>query len=222
MGMNKQTGNMYPFVTHTWNPIRGECPHQCIYCYMRRFPQPEFRFVKKELETDLGHGNFIFVGSSTDMWADVALSDWLFLALHHCQAFDNTYLFQTKNPKRYRYFSFPIHFILGTTIETNRTYNASNAPDTIYRYREMVAYSHTPKMVSIEPIMDFDLDVMVDWISKIAPQFVSIGADSKRHNLIEPPPDKINSLVQELSKITEVRLKDNLKRLIAQFASFEQ
>ena len=32
-----KNGNMYQFVTHTWNTIKGECPHGCPYCYMKRW-----------------------------------------------------------------------------------------------------------------------------------------------------------------------------------------
>lgn len=70
-----------------------------------------------------------------------------------------------------------------------------------------------PKMVSIEPILDFDLDVMLVWLRNIEPQFVSIGADSKGHNLPEPSPGKVRELVNELSKFTEVKVKSNLGRL---------
>lgn len=31
MPLNKSTGNMYKFITHTWNTIKGECPHGCSY-----------------------------------------------------------------------------------------------------------------------------------------------------------------------------------------------
>lgn len=41
--MNKQRGNMYSWVSHTWNPVKGKCPHDCNYCYMKRFPQKEMR-----------------------------------------------------------------------------------------------------------------------------------------------------------------------------------
>lgn len=71
-----------------------------------------------------------------------------------------------------------------------------------------------PKMVSIEPIMDFDLPDMVRWIEDIKPEFVSIGADSKGHNLPEPSPDKLAQLIGELGRITEVELKANLARIM--------
>ncbi len=66
----KNKGNMYDFVTHRWNPIKGKCPHECAYCYMKRFPLGPLHLDEKELRTDLGSGNFIFVGSGTDMWAE--------------------------------------------------------------------------------------------------------------------------------------------------------
>ena len=69
MGLNKQKGNMYDFVTHTWNVFKGKCEFDCSYCYMKRFPQKELRFDESELKTDLGSGNTIFVGSSCDMFA---------------------------------------------------------------------------------------------------------------------------------------------------------
>ena len=68
--------------------------------------------------------------------------------------------------------------------------------------------------LSIEPIMDFDLEPFVQIIKNIKPKFVSIGADSKNHNLPEPSKEKIEVLIRELKKFTEVKIKDNLKRLL--------
>ena len=52
---------MYNFITHTWNTIKGECPHGCSYCYMKRWgKQSSLHFDEKELKTDLGKNNFIF------------------------------------------------------------------------------------------------------------------------------------------------------------------
>ena len=94
MALNKQAGDMYGFVTHTWNAIKGKCMHDCCYCYMKRFPQKELWFDEKELKTDLGTGNFIFVGSSTDMFADNVPDEWIRKVLDYCRTFNNTYLFQ--------------------------------------------------------------------------------------------------------------------------------
>ncbi len=213
MGLNKQKGNMYSFITHTWNPIRGKCPHDCIYCYMRGLPVGEIRLVNEELKTNLGEGNFIFVGSSTDMWANEIAGYWLEQTLIHCRQFANRYLFQSKNPQRFTEFEFPPDIILGTTIETNRLYNISKASPVGERVTWMKELT-LPKMVSIEPIMDFDLSYLVDWIRQISPEFISIGADSKGHKLPEPTAEKCHQLIAELDKFTKVKLKDNLKRLL--------
>ena len=45
-------------------------------------------------------------------------------------------------------------------------------------------------------------------------KFVSIGADSGKNNLPEPPSQKLKALIDELEKFTEVRVKKNLKRLL--------
>lgn len=34
--IKESKGNMYEFVTHTWNPIKGKCSHGCTYCYMKK------------------------------------------------------------------------------------------------------------------------------------------------------------------------------------------
>ena len=92
--LNPSKGNMYPFVSHTWNTVKGKCPHNCSYCYMKRFgKQSDLHFDEKELKTDLGEGNFIFVGSSCDMWADAIPGLWIKATLEHCRQFQNKYLF---------------------------------------------------------------------------------------------------------------------------------
>ena len=69
MPLNKSKGNMYEFISHTWNPILGRCPHSCLYCYMRRTWSKDnmVRYVQKEQNTKLGAGKKIFVGSSVDL-----------------------------------------------------------------------------------------------------------------------------------------------------------
>lgn len=209
---------MYPWVTHTWNIVKGKCPHSCSYCYMKRFPQAELRFDSKELKTDLGSGNFIFVGSSCDMWAESIPEIWIQAVLWRCMEHpNNKYLFQSKNPSRFKEFKglFPSEFIVGTTIETNRTYSNEtyHAPYRRDRYEAMAKYT-VPKMVSIEPIIDFDNDILLDWMQEIKPEFVSIGADSGYNHLPEPSPDKVKALIEALKEFTEVKVKDNLSRLL--------
>jgi DNA repair photolyase len=221
--LNKSKGNMYEWITHTWNTVKGECYHDCSYCYMKKWGKLNpVRFDEKELKTDLGSGNFIFVGSSCDMWAQDIPEEWILKTLEHCRNYDNDYLFQTKNPTRVCDSivnnTLPMRSVVCTTIETNRFYKAimRNSPPTDIRADQMEELNHlgVDTYVTIEPIMDFDIDELVDLISLSQAEQVNIGADSGNNNLPEPPREKILELISELEKFTKVKQKDNLKRLL--------
>ncbi|MBU0498188.1 MAG: DUF5131 family protein [Candidatus Thermoplasmatota archaeon] len=215
--LNKQSGNMYPWVTHTWNPIKGRCPHQCSYCYMKRFPVGELRLDTKCFKDHLGHGNIIFVGSSCDIFAEQVPEHWIKLMFRHIRDYpENTYLLQTRNPGRLSGYILNDNIIVGTTIETNRDYPITKAPTPEKRYQAIQEIIAKHKMVSIEPILDFDVDVMVQWIQNINPDFVSIGADSKNNGLPEPTLQKIHSLISQLEESTEIKIKSNLNRVFGQ------
>ena len=227
MGLNKQKGNMYDFVTHTWNTVKGPCFHDCEYCYMKgRVKLRPVRFDAKELKTDLGSGNRIFVGSSNDMFAGNIQKEWVWDTLHHCIKYpDNVYYFQSKNPKRMILdYGYPKRTYLGTTIETNRENDFSKAPSPSKRAlalsRVVIAENlrsggkrNHKTFVTIEPIMDFDLPDLVSLIKDINPDFVVIGADSRGHNLPEPPGWKIGALIKKLNEFTTVNIKPNLSRI---------
>ena len=131
MGLNKTNGNMYPWVTHTWNPLAGRCKHDCSYCYMKRSflgnlkkYDGEVRLFEEEMNTDLGSGKTIFVGSATDIFGDWVPASIIKKILRYCGDFPNIYLFQSKNPRRFAEFLelLPKGSIIGTTLETNREY----------------------------------------------------------------------------------------------------
>lgn len=105
--MKKTKSNMYGFVDATYNPIKGACTHLCEYCYMiqmrQRFGQdPTLRLVMNELNKPLGSGKYVFVGSSTDVFAESVPSEWIVAVLNHLNEYpDNTYQLQSKNPARF-------------------------------------------------------------------------------------------------------------------------
>jgi len=218
MSLNISKGNMYEFVTHTWNTVKGECFHDCIYCYMKRWGHLKpVRFDEKELKTDLGEGNFIFVGSSCDMWAENIPDEWINRTLEQCKEFGNKYLFQTKNPERVLNFKLP-ESVICTTIETDIFYpeimGRSPSPYERARYMEILSDCGFETFVTIEPILDFNLYLMVKLIKQCNPEQVNIGADSGKHGLPEPEPEKVLELVAELEKFTTIHNKSNLGRLL--------
>ena len=224
MPLNKiQKGsNMYQgWLTHTWNAIKGKCPHDCEYCYMKKWgEQPALHFDKKELKTDLGNGNFIFVGSSCDIFADAIPVKWIKDTLEHCRKFDNAYVFQSKNPRGIYDMGqyLPDLSVLGTTIETNRIYKEmckAPIPKQRASWLSELRKEGREIFLTIEPIMQFDLDDMVKIIKGCKPNFINIGANTNsKVKLQEPWPEEVMALIERLKEFTEVKIKKNLKRLL--------
>jgi protein gp37 len=192
-----------------------------------RFGRPskytgELRLLEDEFRISYGAGRTIFVDHMNDLWSEAIPPDWIMLVMKHCRNYpENMYVFQTKNPVRYLLFEdvLPKNHIIGFTLETNREellQKHTHAPTGVSRVAAMarLAIGHKTFM-TMEPIMDFDLDVMGFILDKIRPDFVNIGADSKGHDLEEPSGDKIRQLVSLLfEKGIELREKHNLGRLL--------
>ena len=220
--LNVSKGNMYPWVTHTHCHLGGECPHKCSYCYVdnpragrpAKYQGP-LRLIEREFLVPYGEGKTIFIENCNDLFAAAVPARFVSEILRHCYLFPkNTYVFQTKNPARYAAWQFPTGSILGCTIETNRDIGKySKAPNPCDR---MVAMRNLKgrKFITIEPVMDFDVNTLAGWIDDIRPEFLNLGADSKGHNLPEPTVTKILALVDKLKEYgIELREKHNLKRL---------
>ena len=105
--------------------------------------------------------------------------------------------------------------VITTTIETNRWYGdiMNNSPHPKARALAMQDI-HLEKYVTIEPILDFDLDEMVELIKMCNPTQVNIGADSGGHKMPEPSKEKILDLIDRLKEFTKIDKKINLKRLL--------
>jgi DNA repair photolyase len=217
MGLNKSKGNMYDWVTHTWSPIVG-CSHQCEYCYVKAFREQPVRPILRHDFPNLGDERTIFVGHLCDMFAEDTPEAMVNSVLRHCMVYSsNVYVFQTKNPRRYRLFDLPRVSIVGTTIETNRAdvlAKISKAPPPEER-AEQIAEVGRERFVTIEPILDFDTRTFADMIHAANPDFVNIGADSKKHGLPEPTREKVQELIEALTaRGITIRKKVNLNRLI--------
>ena len=154
------------------------------------------------------------------MFAGPVVTDWILAVLKKCREFNhNRYSFQSKNTQRMNEYvmEFPQGSLLGTTIESNRNYGLSKAPLILERVKGLRAISESIAyffFVSIEPILDFDLEPFVEMIRSIEPSFVSVGADSKHHNLPEPTSQKTRQLITALREFTDVKIKDNLQRIL--------
>ena len=243
MKLNPRTGNMYDFIDYTGNAIRGNCPHNCNYCFMKiRGDLGNIRLDIDELEGKMIENKFIFIGDSIDMFANNIPDEWIKQVLNYCNYFNNKYLFQSKNPQRILDFiNHPIFSksVVCTTIESDIWYpeQMKDSPKIEDRVSAMEEIANTLIMpyksdlfdmenlvpraietyVTIEPIMRFNLDKLVEYVRRCKPKQVNIGANSKDYISSfkdkEPTKKEVSKLINELSEFTEIRLKNNLDRL---------
>ena len=220
----------------TWNPFSG-CLYFCYNggCWARltalrlkhldRYKDGFApRYNEKELLKTFLPGQFIAVSLMGDI--AFATKDQLLMILRRIRDFPHTYfLIQSKNPDYFRGWQisgvhFPPHVYLGTTIETNRNYGLTKAPAPIQRFRALTSCPHNLKFLSIEPIMDFDLDELTHWVKLMQPDIIEVGADNYHNHLPEPPWWKVEKLLETLRNTPnflgaypKVIEKDGLERL---------
>ncbi len=220
---------MYEFITHTWNTVKGKCLHRCSYCYMKKNTkeQDDIHLDISEFKTDFGTDKFIFVGSGIDLFARDIPEDWIKRTLDYCHEANNSlfgnnikYMFQSKNPKRIiDFLEHPVfkESVICTTIETNRWYpeimnNCPKAEDRALAMEE-IASRGFKTYVTIEPIMDFDLDEMIELIKRCHPIQVNIRKNTNEDvKLPEPTKPKTIQLIKAIREFSEVHIKDNLKK----------
>jgi len=168
-------------------------------------------FIQKELHRNFGKNNLIFVADMGDLFGEWVPKDWILRIIERVWELhpSNQFLFLTKNPRRYSQFipSLPDNVILGVTIETNRNIRSmglTRAPEPIERFDWMRVLPWHHKFVAVEPIMDFDLGILLNWIELIEPEAVAVGYDNYNCGLPEPELSKTQKLIEELEKFTEV------------------
>jgi len=221
----KTGSNMYDWISHGICHLGGECSHHCQYCYVdnARFGRAEkftgpIKLIESEFKINFGEGKTIFVEYQNDLFAKDVPVEWIRRVINHCNEWPkNTYVFQSKNPARFTEVDLPPNSILGCTIETNRIINGiSEAPIPEERYLAMKKLSKgTKTFLTLEPILQFDVDILAKWIYEINPTFLNLGADSKSHNLPEPTVSDIMALVAKLKEYgIDLREKHNLQRLM--------
>jgi hypothetical protein len=175
---------------------------------------------KKELRTNLGTGNFIFVCSGCDLFHPDVPEEWIANVRNNTLRHPGSqYLWHTKNPGRvidcqgwFNTWHTKMD-VLCVTIESNIPWpGISKAPQPAERTGALKKWKGR-KMITIEPVMDFDVMTFSEMILSCEPEQVNIGADSGKNCLPEPSPEKIGALIEALRPYARVHLKKNLERL---------
>ena len=190
--------------TKTWSPFKG-CRFDCTYC------KPTFKAQAKRHKHRCAQcGDYVphyheerlakppskevvFVCGNADIsFCKPAFTRRIIerIKQHSKRCPYKTFYFQSKRPAYFAQFlsEFPENVILLTTLETNRDKPAvSKAPVPSERYRQFKALDYPRKVVTIEPVMDFDLDVFAGWIRDLHVEYVWFGFNSHpKYALPEP------------------------------------
>ena len=226
--MPKRKSRMFGFVTETWNPIVG-CSHNCVYCWARRQAQRQKKNCPKcgwftphlheeRLNRKFKPNTLVFVCDMADLFCNEVLDGWIRKVLHVIHQNPKTLFFlETKNPDNMQFFDIPkTNTVLSVTIETNKVHgelpkigrwsysNISQAIPVDLRFQDFYFndyFEDFRKHVSIEPVLDFDLEEFLEWILDIKPSFgVSVGYDNYGCRLPEPPLAKTLQLIEQLEK----------------------
>jgi len=219
----KTNGNMYEQIGKTWNPLAGKCIHDCKYCSTNKFRRfklihekysGELRLDEKQLNKKFDNKEeIIFVVSQNDLFAKNVPADFIIEILKHCNNKFKTYFFQSKNPVRMIEFAdkFPVNTILCTTIESDLLLE-SDTRFAVFKSKELERFT---KQITIEPIQRFSRSFYYKFNDIINLQQVNIGANTYRKvELKEPSAEEVLKLIGELEKITVVKQKSNLARLL--------
>lgn len=216
---------MFSCVTETWNPLGGACPHKCVYCFARKLAEKnhmekyfgEIRLIEKEFHRQFKEGEMVFVQDMSDLFAERVPTEYIQKVFEHVKKFPKTtFLFLTKNPERYNDVgALPSNAVYGATIESDKiTPEISSAPgiwSRAFGLWKAKGVFNTRVMVSIEPVLDFNLDIFLTDLRIIQPEFVYLGIDNYNCGLPEPDINKVKKLIEGLQKFTDVKIKPTLE-----------
>ena len=206
--------NMYSGA-RTWNVFKG-CWFNCSYC--RPSFQAQAKRQKKNCPACYAYTPHLHLERmekipSSDLVFACANGDiaycprWVIVAMLH-QASKRpaqTFYFQTKRPSHLQGLSIPDNVILVTTLETDiddgyRKYVSRKAPLPTERYFQFLELEHPRKVVTVEPIMEFD-EKWFPWrLKAIGPECVWIGYNSRPKSVQLPEPElsKTLALIKDL------------------------
>jgi len=215
--VKKTAGSKMYAGTKTWNPFKG-CEFDCTYC------GPTFKAQAKRQKHNcsecynyvphyhperlkmIPNSPTVFVCGNADIkFCDTDYLKQIIEAVSKRKHREKTFYLQSKEPACLEPVLdlLPENVVLVTTLETNRDKGydlVSKAPAPSVRYEQFLNLDYPRKVITAEPIMDFDLNVFARWIIKINPEYLWLGLNSheKTVRLPEPSPEKLYKLAEIL------------------------
>ncbi len=209
---------MFPFISDTCNPIGGYC-YDCRYCYIHGVRGMKIRYghmrdkysgqhelYESVLSKRFKEGRFVFPCDCIDIFHPDIPRYMVRRTLEWIDGNEAMFLLLTKNPVGFEEYKLelPNNISIGITCETNRDYGKGVIPNPYNRFKvfkHMVfsgEYDHYPRLISIEPIMKFDMITLYNQIKFCEPDCVAIGYDSGNNKLYEPYKSETLELIHRL------------------------
>jgi protein gp37 len=198
---------------YTWNYMVG-CKCGCSYCAAKRM-NTRFKFIpdwenpvlfneRLSEPFKLKKPSKIFVVFMGDLFGDWVCSDWIKSGLLVAEANPrHTFMFLTKNPKRYQDFHFPKNCMLGCTITGSESYREMRLMTMLMDQYKMRRGDRT--FVSIEPLLGPCKQGMIGYDMF---DLVIIGAETGRKPLI-PRREWIDDITYDMDQ-SKIFYKKNL------------
>ncbi|MDP2719575.1 MAG: DUF5131 family protein [Dehalococcoidia bacterium] len=207
------------------NPVKGMCPHACVYCYARamykRFKwEPELKFdwsVAQGLPK-MKPGSKVFWGSTMDLFGDWIKPEWSRLIFEAVKRHPElTHIFLTKQPQRLAEFSpFPKNAWVGVT--------ATNTEMLMRACSELEYPAVAAKItyLSIEPLLawsfNWNKSYLVNTFKRAKINLIIIGAQTKPTVL--PKIAWVREIVEAADQAgIPVFLKNNLLPLVSKIGN---
>jgi hypothetical protein len=202
--------------TKSWNSFVG-CKFDCVYCkdsYKKLVAwNGRVRHCSKCLEYTphthperldrLPSDRVLWIASTGDIsFCAPTFARQIFQSMRQDTRKNRIFLLQSKNPEYFSQFipDFPKNTVLMTTIESNINYpGVTKAPPVAKRFDDFLQLPWPRKALVMEPVLNFDVEVIEDWAKRLKPEAIFIGFESKRKcNLIEPSSSKVVALHKRL------------------------
>ena len=199
--------------TQTFNPAVG-CKYGCVYCkpsfqaILKRFHGKKCKGCKdftphyhperlNKIPTNKENLLLFGTGDITFYKEDFVIKTLKLVNEKLEKYSDITLYLQSKNPiifNKYLPYLVEDRTVLLTTLETNRDYNYftfSKAPMPSVRAKDFNSLDFDHKIITIEPVMDFDLIPFFNMIQDINPERIYLGLNSRPKQVLLPEPSHL-------------------------------